>query len=63
MRYLFTFFWSFLLAQMLTYVVSSMNGSSFNLGTGFILSIIFTVLVFVLGAVIPNDPKHEESAH
>lgn len=63
MRYLFTFIWSFLLAQMLTYVVSSMNGSSFNLGTGFILSIIFTLLVFVMGAIIPNEPSHEESAH
>ncbi|PKG25522.1 YjzD family protein [Niallia nealsonii] len=63
MRYLFTFIWSFLLAQMLTYVVSSMNGNSFSLGTGFILSIIFTVLVFVLGAIIPNEPNHKESAH
>ncbi|GKU81775.1 YjzD family protein [Niallia sp. NCCP-28] len=63
MRYLFTFIWSFLLAQMLTYVVSSMNGSSFSLSTGFILSIIFTVLVFVLGAIIPNEPNREESAH
>jgi len=40
-----------------------MNGSSFNLGTGFILSIIFTLLVFVMGAIIPNEPSHEESAH
>ncbi len=59
MRYLVTFFWAFLLSQMLTYVISSMNGNTFNFNTGVILSIIFTVLTILMSAIIPNDKNHE----
>ncbi|WP_335870002.1 YjzD family protein [Bacillus sp. 2205SS5-2] len=60
MRYFWTFFWTFLLVEMLSYVVSSMNGASFDFETGAILAVIATLLIFVVSAVIPNDPieKH-----
>lgn len=60
MRFFWTFFWSFLLVQMLTYVVSSMNGAAFDFKLGAIVSIGVTILVFVISAIIPNEPieKH-----
>jgi len=56
-RFFWTLFWSFLLVQMLTYVVSSMSGAEFNLKSGAILSIGVTLLIFLATAVIPNEPK------
>ncbi|HZG71628.1 MAG TPA: YjzD family protein [Chondromyces sp.] len=60
MQFIMTFVWTFLLTEMLTYVVSSMNGLPFHFETGLLLSVLATVLVFVLSAIIPNDPveKH-----
>ncbi|MFT8319831.1 MAG: YjzD family protein [Bacillus sp. (in: firmicutes)] len=63
MRYLVTFFWTFLLSQMLVYVISSMGGIAFNFNFGVILSIIFTVLTILLGSILPNDDAHEKGAH
>jgi uncharacterized membrane protein len=59
-RYFWAFFWAFLLVQMLTYVVSSMVGTTYNVQTGSILAIIVTVMIFVISAIIPNEPveKH-----
>ncbi|WP_413302070.1 YjzD family protein [Bacillus sp. 1P10SD] len=60
MQYFWTFFWSFLLVQMLTYVISSMSGVSFDFATGSIAAVVVTILIFVVSAVIPNEPveKH-----
>ncbi|MCA1056755.1 YjzD family protein [Rossellomorea aquimaris] len=59
MRFFFTFFWAFLLSMMLTYVVSSMNGFAFHFETGLMLSIVITVLLFVITTIIPNDPVED----
>ncbi|WP_203364182.1 YjzD family protein [Bacillus sp. REN10] len=56
MQYIMTFFWSFLLIQMLSYVVGSMNGAAFTWMPGTIISIIVAVLLFVISALVPNDP-------
>jgi predicted PurR-regulated permease PerM len=58
-KYFWTFFWAFLLTQMLNYVVSSMNGLSFHFMTGLVLSVIITVLLFVMTLIIPNDPVED----
>ncbi|MEH7335839.1 DUF2929 family protein [Neobacillus drentensis] len=60
MRFFWTFFWLFLLVQMLTYVVSSMNGVAFDVKVGSILAVAVTILVFVVSSLIPNEPveKH-----
>ena len=63
MKYFFTFFWTFLLVQMVTYVVSSMLGIAFDFQTGSILAVVFTVLLFVLSAIIPEGPVEKESIH
>jgi hypothetical protein len=59
MRYFWTFFWTFLLVEMLTYVVSSMNGVAFDVKMGAILSIAVTILIFIASAIIPNEPANE----
>lgn len=60
MQYIMTFFWTFLLSEMVVYVVSSMNGAAFHFETGVLIAIVVTVLLFILTALIPNDPieKH-----
>ena len=56
MRYFMTFFWVFLLMQMITYVVSSMSGNAYEFITGAIISIPVTILICVLPLLIPNEP-------
>ncbi|WP_066071112.1 YjzD family protein [Neobacillus soli] len=61
MRFFWTFLWSFLLVQMLSYVVSSMTpGATFEFIPGAIVSVGVTILIFIASAVIPNEPavKH-----
>ena len=63
MRYIVTFIWSFLLVSMLNYVVSSVLGAPFDFKTGAILSVVFSILVFIIGAILPNDPVPEAADH
>jgi len=63
MKYFVTFFWTFLLIQMVTYVVTSMLGTAFDFKTGSILAVIVTVLIYVLGVLIPDTPTEKEAVH
>ncbi|EON73457.1 YjzD family protein [Lysinibacillus sphaericus] len=63
MQYIVTFVWSFLLVSMLNYVVSSVLGVPFDFQTGAIISVVFSVLIFVIGAIIPNEPTPEAADH
>lgn len=63
MQYIITFFWSFLLITMLNYVVSSVLGVDFNFATGAIISVVFSLIIFVIAAVIPNEPVAETDHH
>ncbi|MFL6560326.1 MAG: YjzD family protein [Bacillus sp. (in: firmicutes)] len=61
MRIFWTFFWTFLLVQMLTYVVSSMTpGASYEFMPAVVASVVVTILIFAITALIPNEPaaKH-----
>lgn len=58
-----TLVWSFLLVTMLNYVVSSVLDADFNFATGAIISVIFTVLVFIISAIIPNEPTPDAEHH
>ncbi len=59
LRYFWTFFWTFLLIQMATYVVGSMNVATYSFQTASIVAIIVTALIVILGSVIPNEPVKE----
>ncbi|TDL35330.1 DUF2929 family protein [Jeotgalibacillus sp. S-D1] len=54
MSYIWTFIWAFLLINMATYVVSSMNGVPYEFMTATIISVVTTVAIFAIGAVIPK---------
>ncbi|MGB2993857.1 MAG: YjzD family protein [Paenisporosarcina sp.] len=56
MKYIFTLIWSFLLVTMLNYVVSSVQDVPFDFLLGAILSVVVAVIIFIIAAIIPNDP-------
>ncbi|WP_246938625.1 YjzD family protein [Bacillus pinisoli] len=61
MRYFWTLFWTFLLIQMVLYVVSSMQGGTYDFVQGSIIAVVFSILIFILGdALVPkeNAQKH-----
>ncbi|MEK5184139.1 YjzD family protein [Solibacillus sp. FSL R5-0691] len=62
MQYIITFFWSFLLVSMLNYVVSSVLSVDFNFMNGVIVSLVFSVLVIIIAAIIPNESTPETEA-
>lgn len=62
MRIFWTVFWTFLLSQMLVYVVSSMTGGTYDFMQGIFLCVVFSIIVIFLGeAGVPNEPQ--ESHH
>ncbi|WP_078408655.1 YjzD family protein [Priestia abyssalis] len=57
MRIFWTFFWSLVLINMSAYVVSSMQGFTYDFVIASIISVVFSVFVIILGeALIPNEP-------
>lgn len=63
MRYIFTFIWTFALVHMAVYVTSAMvEGGKYDFNTASILAVIVTVLVWIVAAIIPNEPT-PESGH
>jgi len=58
-KFILTFFWSFLLVQMGAYVLSSMQGFAYNFTTATILAAIVSVIVIAIAKVIPNEPVEE----
>ena len=61
MKYIFTFIWSFVLVAMLNYVVSSINNVPFDFELGAILSLVVSLVILLITAIIPNDPVAHES--
>jgi hypothetical protein len=59
-QYIMTFIWTLILSEMVVYVVSSMNGAAFHFEPGILIAVVVTILLFILTALIPNDPieKH-----
>lgn len=63
MRYTWTFFWVFLLIHMTTYVVSSMSGATYDFILATTLSVIATILIYIVAAIIPDEPVEEAHQH
>lgn len=51
MKYFWTFFWCFWLAQLVTYIVGSMSGSAYNFTTGVLLALGIGICVSIIGHV------------
>jgi hypothetical protein len=63
MRYFWTLLWTFLLVQMLSYVVTSMTGSTYDFMTGTIIAVIATILIVIVSFIIPNEPADNHGSH
>jgi hypothetical protein len=59
LRYFWTFFWTFLLIQMASYVIGSMQAATYSFQTASVVAVIVTALIIILGSVIPNEPVEE----
>ncbi|MBS4172033.1 YjzD family protein [Bacillus sp. FJAT-49736] len=60
MKYFWTLFWTFLLVHMLGYVGSAMTDTNYSLKDISIISVVVTILILVVSAIIPNSPATEE---
>lgn len=59
MRVIWTFIWSFVLTQMMSYVIGSMLESTYTFQEATMFSVAIAVLVLLLGAAIPNEPAEQ----
>lgn len=56
MKYIMTLIWSVILVSMLNYVVSSVQNVDFVFVNGLIMSIPVAIMIFIISAIIPNEP-------
>lgn len=55
MKYIMTLFWSLLLVNVLGYVVSSIQNTSYDVIFVSILSVIVSIAIWVIDAVLPKN--------
>ncbi|WP_096155156.1 MULTISPECIES: YjzD family protein [Bacillus] len=60
MRFFWTLVWSLLLVNMISYVIASMQGDTYNYVIASGVAVVFTLVISLIGAVLPNEPveKH-----
>jgi len=61
MKYFWTFFWTYLLVLMMTYVVSSMNNAHFDITASSIISVAITIVLYIFPFILKNEEG--ENAH
>ncbi|HFK1456439.1 TPA: YjzD family protein [Bacillus cereus] len=59
MRFIWALIWSFLLVHMMSYVISSMTGGTYDFNQASIFSVVLAVLVLAISAAIPNEPVEQ----
>lgn len=63
LRFLWTFFWGFLLIHMASYVVNSMTGGHYDFMVASTVAVIAIVVIFLIAEVIPNEPMAKHDQH
>ena len=63
MQYIVTLLWSVILVSMLNYVVSSVLNVDFIFMNGLIMSIPVAIIIFIIAAIIPNEPSASAEYH
>ena len=63
MQYIVTLLWSVILVSMLNYVVSSVLNVDFIFMNGLIMSIPVAIIIFIIAAIIPNEPSASAEHH
>lgn len=59
MRYIMVLFWSVLISSVVSYVLSSMAGDSFNLQLTLAFAAILSVAILILGEGILKEEKEQ----
>jgi hypothetical protein len=60
MRIFWTFFWSFVLVQMVNYIIGAMEGiQNLHFEIASALSLFFAVVILTIGKILPNDPVEQ----
>ncbi|WP_416828733.1 YjzD family protein [Ectobacillus polymachus] len=59
MKYIASFFWSFVLVQMASYVISSMTQTTYDFTQSTIMSVVISVLILFIGSLVPNEPSEQ----
>jgi Protein of unknown function (DUF2929) len=62
-RFFLTFFWTLLLINMTSYVVNSMTGGQYDFMSATILSVVATLVIFLIAKVIPIETAAEPEHH
>ncbi|WP_422123751.1 DUF2929 family protein [Planococcus sp. X10-3] len=60
MQFIGTFFWSVLLISLLNYVVSAVQNVDFNFMNGIYMSVVVSILIFIISSIIPDAPAPEK---
>jgi hypothetical protein len=61
MRYIVTFFWSFILMQMVNFLLNSLNGGGpLNVYSGVLLAVLIAFTVFILDGIMKNEDETSE---
>lgn len=64
MRYIVTFFWAFLLTQMVNFILNSLaGGGPLNVYSGILLAVIISLTVFILDVIMKDDSKAVHDEH
>jgi len=60
-RYIATFFWAFLLTQMVNFILNSLNGGGqLYVGIGVLLAVLISLTVFILDIMLKPDKNYRE---
>ena len=59
MRVIWALIWSFLLVHMMSYVIGSMTGGTYDFNQASIFSVVLAVFVLAIAAAIPNEPVEQ----
>ncbi|SDC78598.1 Protein of unknown function [Terribacillus halophilus] len=59
MRFIVTIIWAFVLSAVVAFVLTSMSGDSYDMSLVYVMTIVFSLGVWAVSAVLPKGQKHE----
>lgn len=62
LRYIITFFWSFLLGQVVCYIGAALKGAPDDMMMATVISLILGLVVTIIGTFAPNKESHDGNA-
>ncbi|AQY51861.1 hypothetical protein PWEIH_03216 [Listeria weihenstephanensis FSL R9-0317] len=57
MRYIVTFFWVFILAQMSEYVAASVIATTYDFTMGTIMAVAISIAIFIIPVLMPKESE------